>query len=81
MRELADAKKRLELIKASLSLSYDILSEEQQKQWRTLAVFPDSFDEAAAAAAWETEGVKAQDTLSELLAFSLVEWLNLHKGT
>src|SRR5262249_15916836 len=30
MRQLADAQKRLELIEASLSLSYDILSEEQQ---------------------------------------------------
>src|SRR5262249_31942179 len=74
MRQLADAQKRLELIEASLSLSYDILSEEQKQQWRMLAVFPDSFDEAAAAAVWETEDGKAQDTLGELLAFSLVEW-------
>src|SRR5262249_44539097 len=74
MRQLADAKKRLELIEASLSMSYDILSEEQQQRWRMLAVFPDSFDEAAAAAVWETEGGKARDTLGELLAFSLVEW-------
>jgi tetratricopeptide (TPR) repeat protein len=74
MRQLADAQKRLELIEASLSLSYDILSEEQQQWWRMLAVFPDSFDESAAAAVWEAEGGKARDTLSELLAFSLVEW-------
>jgi tetratricopeptide (TPR) repeat protein len=73
-RQLADAQKRLELIDASLSLSYEILSKEQQQRWRMLAVFPDSFDEAAAAAVWETEGEKGRDTLTELLAFSLVEW-------
>jgi tetratricopeptide (TPR) repeat protein len=74
MRQLADTQKRLELIEASLSLSYDILSEEQQLRWRMLAVFPDSFDESAAAAVWKTEGVKARDTLGEMLAVSLVEW-------
>jgi tetratricopeptide (TPR) repeat protein len=73
-RQLADAQKRLELIEASLSLSYEILSEEQKQRWRMLAVFPDSFDEAAAAAVWETENEKARDALGELLAFSLVEW-------
>jgi tetratricopeptide (TPR) repeat protein len=73
-RQLADTQKRLELIEASLSLSYEILSEELRQRWRTLAVFPDSFDEAAAAAVWDTEGEKARDTLSELFAFSLVEW-------
>jgi tetratricopeptide (TPR) repeat protein len=71
---LADAQKLLELIEASLSLSYEILSKEQQQRWRMLAVFPDSFDEAAAAAAWETEDEEARDALGELLAFSLVEW-------
>jgi tetratricopeptide (TPR) repeat protein len=74
MRQLADAQKRLGLIEAPLSLSYDILSEEQQQRWRMLAVFPDSFDEAAAAAVWETEDDKARDALGELLAFNLVEW-------
>jgi tetratricopeptide (TPR) repeat protein len=74
MLQLASTQKRLELIEASLSLSYEILSEEQQQRWRMLAVFPDSFDDAAAAAVWETENGKAQDTLGELLAFNLVEW-------
>jgi tetratricopeptide (TPR) repeat protein len=74
MRQLADSQKRLELIDASLSLSYEILSKEQQQRWRMLAVFPDSFNEAAAAAVWETEDEEARDALGELLAFSLVEW-------
>jgi tetratricopeptide (TPR) repeat protein len=73
-RQLAAAQRRLELIEASLSLSYEILGEEQQKRWRMLAVFPDTFDEAAAAAVWETEDEKSRDALGELLAFSLVEW-------
>jgi hypothetical protein len=37
-RQLADAQRQLELIEASLSLSYQILHEEQQQQWRMLAV-------------------------------------------
>jgi tetratricopeptide (TPR) repeat protein len=74
VRQLADAQKRLELVEASLSLSYEILTEEQQRRWRMLAIFPGSFDEAAAAAVWETEGGKAKDTLGDLLSFSLVEW-------
>jgi tetratricopeptide (TPR) repeat protein len=74
MLQLANAQKRLELIEASLTLSYEILNEEQQQRWRMLAVFPDSFDDAAAAAVWETEDEKARDALGELLAFNLVEW-------
>jgi tetratricopeptide (TPR) repeat protein len=74
VRQLAYARKRLELIEASLSTSYDILSEEQQQRWRMLAVFPDSFGDAAAAAVWVVEDEKARDALGELMAFSLVEW-------
>jgi tetratricopeptide (TPR) repeat protein len=73
-RQLSNAQKRVELIEAPLSLSYEIISDEQQMRWRMLAVFPDSFTEAAAAAVWETETDKARDALGELLAFSLVEW-------
>src|SRR5262249_35784741 len=72
MRQLADAQRRLGLIEAPLSLSYDILSEEQQQRWRMLAVFPDALDEMAAAAVWEVEADVAQDELGELFSFSLV---------
>jgi len=39
-----------------------------------LAVFPDTFDDAAAAAVWEMEHDPAQDTLGRLLQYSMLEW-------
>ncbi|HKX29696.1 MAG TPA: tetratricopeptide repeat protein, partial [Blastocatellia bacterium] len=77
LRRLTDARKRLELIEASLGLSYEILSEELRPRWRVLAVFPDSFNEAAAAAVWETAADQARETLGDLLSFSLVEWIEV----
>jgi tetratricopeptide (TPR) repeat protein len=73
-RKLADAQKRLQLIEAPLSLSYEMLNEELRLRWRTLAVFPGSFDEAGAAAVWEVENQPAREVLGELITFSLVEW-------
>jgi tetratricopeptide (TPR) repeat protein len=74
VRRLTDAQQRLNLIQASLSLSYDLLSAELQQRWRTLAVFPATFDAQAAAAVWEMELDTAQDTLGELVKYSLVSW-------
>jgi tetratricopeptide (TPR) repeat protein len=74
LRRLADAQKRLALVEASLTLSYDLLSPDLQKFWRTLAVFPGTFDTSAAAAVWETDADAALDTLGELIRYSLVEW-------
>src|SRR5262249_38210857 len=64
----------LKLIEASFNLSYELLGNELQERWRALAVFPETFDEAAAAAVWELEADAAQERLSELFSFSLVEW-------
>jgi len=79
--QLADEKKRLELltgddesVTASITLSYNLLDAETQKRWRMLAVFPDTFDDDAAASVWEMEADAAQDTLSRLLQFSMLEW-------
>lgn len=74
VRRLSDAKKRLELVEASLTLSYELLSPEQQRLWRTLAVFPDTFDATAAAAIWEVSADAAQDALGDLVRHSLLEW-------
>jgi tetratricopeptide (TPR) repeat protein len=74
-RRLTNARQRLELIDASLSLSYDLLKADEQKLWRVLAVFPDTFDVAAAAAVWEMEIDAAQDAMSKLVTYSMVEWL------
>ena len=76
IRRLTDTQQRLKLTgaEASLQLSYDLLTPELQKLWRALAVFPDSFDRAAAAAVWELESDKAHDALSELVKLSMLEY-------
>ena len=74
LERLTDAQTRLGLVDASLSLSYELLSEEMQQLWCRLAVFPGTFDSTAAAAVWEMEPDAAQDGLSELVRYSLVEW-------
>src|SRR5215216_6221635 len=74
VRRLQDQQQRLQLIDASLSLSYELLSEELKERWRQLSVFPDSFADYSAAAMWEVENEQAQNTLGELIAASLVEW-------
>jgi tetratricopeptide (TPR) repeat protein len=74
VRRLSDAKTRLSLVDASLTLSYELLSPEQQKLWRSLAVFPDTFDARAAAAVWELDADAAQDALGDLVRYSLLEW-------
>jgi tetratricopeptide (TPR) repeat protein len=71
---LGNAQTRLDLVKASLDLTYALLDSEMQRLWCMLAVFPTDFDIAAVAAVWETEIIPTQDTLSELLRYSLVEW-------
>ena len=74
LERLTDAQTRLGLVDASLRLSYELLSEEAQRLWCMLAVFPGTFDSTAAAAVWEMEPDAAQDGLSELVRYSLVEW-------
>jgi tetratricopeptide (TPR) repeat protein len=73
-RRLTDAKERLDLVDASLTLSYDLLNEEQRIRWRQLAVFPGTFDAAGAAAVWEMEIDPARDALGELMNASLVDY-------
>lgn len=77
LRRLEDKKKRLQLIEASLSLSYELLPAELQQLWRKLAVFPGDFSHSAAAVVWwgDVEKVdEAKDRLSDLHARSLVDW-------
>ena len=86
VRRLRDENQRLQLegikaegvpisVAASFNLSYQLLTEEQQKLWRALAVFPDSFDRAAAAAVWAMEDEDStQDALSELVRYSLLDF-------
>jgi tetratricopeptide (TPR) repeat protein len=71
---LRDAKKRLELVEASLSSSYYLLDPDKQKILRMLAVFPDAFHYSAAAEVWKMELEQARNALAELFRFSLVEF-------
>ncbi|MDM7933946.1 MAG: tetratricopeptide repeat protein [Methanothrix sp.] len=74
LTRLKDAKKRLELVEASFSLSYDLLPPELQRLWCMLSVFPSDFDRAGAAAVWKVDSDSAADALSDLLRLSLVEY-------
>jgi predicted ATPase len=51
---LQDRQKRLQLIEASLSSSYELLDERLRLYWRQLSVFPDYFDASGAAACLES---------------------------
>ena len=74
LRRLEDAQTRLDLVDASLTLSYDLLPQELQDSWTSLSVFPDSFYDVSAAAVWEVEPDPAQDRLGDLINYSLVEY-------
>ncbi len=74
VKRLEDVQPRLELVEASLSLSYALLSKELQRAWCALAVFPGTFDLAAVMAVWQVDMKVAQDRLDRLVRYSLVEW-------
>ena len=92
VRRLADETNRPKMlaagnesVEASINLSYSLLDTETQKRWRTLGVFPDTFDVPAAAAVWAMAGDNALDNagdiLSRLRQFSMLEWTALKDGT
>jgi len=76
VRRMKDARRRPELtgVDLSLTVSAGLLSPELKDRWLQLAVFPDSFDQRGAAAVWKLDPDPAQDTLSELSKYSLLEW-------
>ncbi len=59
---------------ATFELSYSQLSEEDQKYWRMLGVFPASFAAGAAAAIWELEEAATAKLLGLLLRYSLLDY-------
>ncbi len=82
LKRLQDRKERLKLrdevrnlsVEACFDLSYELLSEELQRRWRMLAIFPTDFDAPAAAAVWQVDVDHAKDSLAELEAYSLLDW-------
>ena len=75
LERLGDAKKRLELVDASFSTSYELLTPELKRLWSMLSVFPADFDLTGAAAVWEMEKILAEDALGELVKWSLVDFM------
>lgn len=75
IERLGDAKMRLQLVDASFSTSYELLTPELQRLWSLLSVFPADFDLDGAAAVWEMEEMPAEDALGELVKWSLVDFL------
>ncbi len=74
LRRLRDKRKRVELVEASFSLSYELLSEELQRRWCMLAIFSTDFDAPAAATVWQTDVDAAKDSLAEFEEYSLLNW-------
>jgi tetratricopeptide (TPR) repeat protein len=73
-RQLAKGRKRLVGVDASLDLSYRLIPENLQRLWRLLAVFPGTFDAAAAAAVWELDEDVTDEALGKLVTSSLLDW-------
>jgi len=74
-QRLKDKVARLELVKGSFSLSYDLLSPARRKQWSRLSVFPEDFDRNAAAAVLKMAPGPSAETLSDLVRWSLVDYI------
>ncbi len=60
-------------VDAVLRASYEMLVPGLRKLWRTLAVFPGTFDVNAAAAVWKIHPERAANALERLMAYSLIE--------
>jgi tetratricopeptide (TPR) repeat protein len=75
LERLGDATKRLELVEASFSTSYELLSPELQRLWSMLSVFPADYDLDGAAAVWEMEKTPTEDALGDLIKWSLIDFL------
>lgn len=74
VHRLGKARGRLNLVEASLAMSYDLLAADLKRRWRVVGVFPADFDAAAAAAVWEIPMETAHESLAELLRRSLLEF-------
>ena len=73
-QKLKYAKTRLDLVDATFSLSYELLSPNLQKQWSMLSVLPADFDRTGAAAVWELDLDATADALSDLVKWSLLDF-------
>ena len=79
LRRMSDAKGRLKLtgIDLALTTSSELVDGELRNSWLLLGVFPDTFEFKAAAAVWQCEPEIAEDALSDLFRYSLIEWYEI----
>ncbi len=73
LTQLAARLSNADPLETALTLSYEMLSPGLQKLWRTLSVFPDTFDVTGAAAVWTLHPERALKALHRLMEFELVE--------
>ncbi|HEV7669914.1 MAG TPA: tetratricopeptide repeat protein [Thermoanaerobaculia bacterium] len=75
VQRLAQEGQKAKLGEAALGVSYALLPETLQTRFRALAVFPASFDAAAAAAVWSLSGDEEEtdEALGELVRRSLLD--------
>jgi tetratricopeptide (TPR) repeat protein len=76
-KRLRNKMERIELVKASFSTSYDLLSSGRKKQWRRLSVFPEDFDREAATAVLKMSPSASAEALSDLVRWSLLDYVQL----
>jgi tetratricopeptide (TPR) repeat protein len=74
---LSDKKARLELIEASFSLSYELLSPMRRKHWCRLSVFPEDFDLNGGAAVLKMNRDASAEALSDLVKWSLLDFIHI----
>jgi tetratricopeptide (TPR) repeat protein len=74
-RRLGDKKARLELVEASFSLSYELLSPMRRKHWCRLSVFPEDFDLSGGIAVLKMSRDASAEALSDLVKWSLVNFI------
>ena len=74
-QRLKDKVARLELVKRSFSVSYDLLPKIRKKHWRRLSVFPEDFDRYAATALLKMSPEASADALRDLVRWSLVDYI------
>jgi tetratricopeptide (TPR) repeat protein len=71
---LKDKQRRLELVDASIDISYSYLDEDLKQKWNMLSVFSGSFDGSAVAAVWDLDEEEVESALSELIRSSMIIW-------
>ncbi len=74
-RCLSDKKMRLDLVYASFSLTYDLLSPVKKKHWCRLSVFPQDFDLKGGTAVLKMALEPSAKVLSDLVKCSLVDFI------